>query len=272
MSYIGQENSVSDGSPIYLYEFVQQSTVWRFTSNHKEQTLLGETWEPEAISHSEISQSSEMSKDAVTLSFPKTNAFAKLFLSEFIDAITQVTIFRGHTNDGEFVTYWKGRVSVGSIKGQTVKVECESIFTSLRRPGLRARYQRTCRHSLYGQGCGLAMATHQLAGVVSSISPSGTTLVIAAASSQADGHWFGGILKFGNVLRMIIGHSGTSITVSRSVPGLADAIIAGTADIFLHPGCDRLRTTCSIKFNNIDNFGGFPWIPLKNPMGGSSIV
>jgi len=40
----------------------------------------------------------------------------------------------------------------------------------------------------------------------------------------------------------------------------------------IYPGCDRVRATCESKFDNLDNFGGFPWIPTKNPFGGSSIV
>jgi hypothetical protein len=32
-----------------------------------------------------------------------------------------------------------------------------------------------------------------------------------------------------------------------------------------YPGCDRTRLTCSLKFGNIANFGGFPWVPQKNP-------
>src|SRR3546814_2715916 len=42
---------------------------------------------------------------------------------------------------------------------------------------------------------------------------------------------------------------------------------AGTA-ISLYPGCDHRRMTCKDKFNNILNYGGFDWIPTKNPMGG----
>jgi hypothetical protein len=37
-------------------------------------------------------------------------------------------------------------------------------------------------------------------------------------------------------------------------------------------GCDRTFATCQSKFGNSLNFGGFPWIPAKNPFAGDSIV
>jgi hypothetical protein len=37
-------------------------------------------------------------------------------------------------------------------------------------------------------------------------------------------------------------------------------------------GCDRTFATCQSKFGNSLNFGGFPWIPVKNPFAGDSIV
>jgi uncharacterized phage protein (TIGR02218 family) len=34
----------------------------------------------------------------------------------------------------------------------------------------------------------------------------------------------------------------------------------------LEPGCDKLRTTCRDKFSNINNFGGFPFVPGQDAM------
>jgi hypothetical protein len=40
----------------------------------------------------------------------------------------------------------------------------------------------------------------------------------------------------------------------------------------LAPGCDLRAATCAAKFGNLANFGGFPEIPGRNPLGGGSIV
>lgn len=40
----------------------------------------------------------------------------------------------------------------------------------------------------------------------------------------------------------------------------------------LAPGCDLRRHICATKVSDLLNFGGFPDIPGRNPLGGTSIV
>ena len=40
------------------------------------------------------------------------------------------------------------------LSGAEATLKCEPIASSLKRPGLRARYQLLCRHVLYSSGCG----------------------------------------------------------------------------------------------------------------------
>jgi hypothetical protein len=36
-----------------------------------------------------------------------------------------------------------------------------------------------------------------------------------------------------------------------------------TGDTFTaYPGCDKTQNTCTSKFNNLVNFGGFPYVPV----------
>ena len=36
-----------------------------------------------------------------------------------------------------------------------------------------------------------------------------------------------------------------------------------TGDLFTaYPGCDKMQSTCSGKFNNLTNFGGMPYVPI----------
>ncbi|MEW6169845.1 MAG: phage BR0599 family protein [Pseudomonadota bacterium] len=65
---------------------------------------------------------------------------------------------------------------------------------------------------------------------------------------------------------MIVAHSADSITLAAVPPGLSVG-----ATVVLYPGCDHTLSTCESKFGNSANFGGFPFIPTKNPFGGSPI-
>ena len=66
---------------------------------------------------------------------------------------------------------------------------------------------------------------------------------------------------------MILAHSGNSVTLSALLSGLAVGV---AFEAFA--GCDRTLATCQAKFGNAINFGGFPWIPAKNPFTGDAIV
>lgn len=41
--------------------------------------------------------------------------------------------------------------------------------------------------------------------------------------------------------------------------------------IYAYFGCNKIHTTCKDKFNNLNNFGGFPFMPSKNPSSRSLV-
>jgi uncharacterized phage protein (TIGR02218 family) len=192
-----------------------------------------------------------------------------------------LTIFRGHEQvPGETVAHWKGRIVGAEVEGARILLTCESVFSTLRRAGVRAKYQRLCRHALYGRGCGLDIALSWLSGPVTAVS--GNAVTIPDAAGQPDGWFRGGVLRYGAQLGFITGHAGALLTLSRPVPEIAAALASpeidtDTGDTLpimadITPGCDLRASTCAAKFGNLPNFGGFPEIPGRNPFGGGSIV
>lgn len=260
--------STQNAQPVELYEFRQALTVWRYTSGPRPFTLTGIEYEPVPIVRSNIAQSKEVSGSSLSLKFPRDHVFAAQFLGATPDLVTTLTIFRGHSTDPdkEFQTYWKGRVVAGKANGSEITLECESVFTSLKRMGLRAAYQRTCRHTLYSGACGVSMNNYKAVATVQSVSGSNMTLTITG--TFADGYFTGGIAKLpSGATRFILSHTSAGIVLSR--PFTEDA---RGATIELFAGCDHLKATCMTKFNNLLNFGGFPYIPNVNPFGGSRIA
>lgn len=284
MTYNAREDSVQSGSPVFLFQFVQGVLSWRYTSTAFPVNALGFTWTPTHLAPGNTSQSGDMTKDTMSLKFARDQEFARTFLGYTPDQVTTVTIYRGHINDpdGQFIAYWKGRVASFKATGDQVSIECEPIFTSLRRPGLRARWQRSCRFALYHRGCGLDPEQFGVDGMCTAVD--GVKIVVPEAATQPDGWFTGGMLKSPDgVLRYIVRHSGQNLELIRPVDSLTKAVAGGGygmaygewyggPGVRLYPGCDHSRGTCKDKFNNLDNYGGFPWIPSKNPFGGSSIV
>lgn len=271
MTYIATDASVQGGNPALLFDFAQGATNWRFCNLAEDVVYLSNTYTASSISMGQVEQSGKLQKAALNLVVPRTNTLATALLTDPSDAPITVTVFRGHLDDGEFITYWKGRIVNNTSTNDEVNIECEPIFTSLRRPGLRARYQKTCRHALYQRGCNLTDTDFADAASVIAISKLSVTL--ATDPSASAGYYIGGMIEYAGVKRYIANHAGTAITLMRSFSDLETEVAAnGATAATLYPGCDHTKATCIAKFNNLVNYGGFPFIPRKNPMGGQSIT
>lgn len=271
MSYFEFDQSDQNANPVHLYQFTVNETTYRFTDISENYTAMGEAWQTTGLISGSVRTTNEFIKDTLQIKFPRTNTFAQSFLdSSFSDSQTTVTVFRGYIADPdeEFISYWKGRVAGSAVDKNLIILDCEPVFTTLKRTGVRARYQRTCRHALYSSQCGVDIesSSFMVDGTVTAVD--GVTFTISEASAQSDGYYFGGVLRLENGdMRFIINHTSDQITLNSGHPDLAVS-----SNVTLFPGCDRSPTTCQSRFNNLDNFGGFPYIPEKNPFNGSSVV
>lgn len=264
-----------------LYRIVLDTNVWTWTSANEAVEHNGETYTPTPIARAQIEDTSDIHRANLRLTVPRTNPVAAIYLRSVPDHLASVTIFK--QDESGTGVHWKGRIAVVRASGSEATIECESVFTSLRRHGLRARYQRSCRHLLYHRGCRLDRADFATVGAPSALDSTGTVVAIPQATLEADGWYLGGILDFDGTLRFIARHVGTVITIQRAIDGLAEALanhgygnsygkFYGDLTVTIHPGCDRTIKTCRDKFDNLANYGGFPWIPSRNPIDGSSIV
>lgn len=268
--------------PAELYLFAQGETVWHFTSADEQIVHLGSTYVPATIGRGAMELTSDTNKANLLIKVPRDNEVGKSHLLYTVDIETSVTLFRPDPFDpGTYLNFWKGRVSGAKLTGSEITLTCESIMTSVRRAGLRARFTRTCRNALYHRGCGLNAADFAVPARAAAVS--GTTVSVPEAALQPDGWYTGGILAFGSAMRMVTSHIGSQLTLSRKIDGLAEAIAEsgygrnygnyyGGIAVTIYPGCDRTESICDSKFNNLDNNGGFLRIPQKNPFAGSSIV
>jgi hypothetical protein len=212
----------------------------------------------------------ELSRANIDVSIGINNAVARGWMSVTSEDSLGLTVFR-QTDLGTDVI-WKGRLAGLKPQLSIIKFTFESVFTSLRRPGLRARFQRTCRHALYSaRGCTLNKASFALVRQATAIS--GLVVTIPAAAGDPAGDYFTGILEAADgTMRFITVHAGAAITISRAIPSLTTALAGGPVNVTLYPGCDRSHTRCQTRFNNLANQGGFRFIPIRNPYDGGSIT
>jgi uncharacterized phage protein (TIGR02218 family) len=261
--------------PVDLYRLVMGTQIWTITPVDIDQYYDSgsgvERYLATPIGRGQIEQKKDLSRANLEVKLSHDHPLAVSLLTSFFEQILTLTIFT--QRDATTEVAWKGRLASVEPGDAFVTLNFESIFTSLRRAGLRARFQRSCRHALYGRGCRLDPETFAVATTLAALS--GAACTVPAAGLQPDGYYTGGMLRGpDNVLAFIIGHVGTSLTLQR-VPYTLSTAFASTGAataIKIYPGCDHTRATCFAKFNNRDNYGGFDWIPNNNPMAGGSIA
>lgn len=266
-TYSELELSAHGGRPVELFRFVHGSTVWTYSSG-PETVHGGETYAAFAVGRDEIGQTKELHKGGLNVLLPRTCELSLLYLVGNPEAVVTLTVYRLHVGASDSpIVYWKGRVVSVEWSGIEARLTCESVFTSLKRPGLRARYQRMCRHALYSAQCGVDKSAFDVAGTVDAINAAKTVLTVTEADALADGWFTGGMVQTptGGFL-FITAHTGSSLTLANP------CALAVSDAITLYPGCARNRETCKDKFDNILNYGGWPWIPSRNPFDGRSLV
>lgn len=256
-----------------LYRFIEGSTIYLRTNFNQPYTYDSgsgpEVYLPSLMKRTEIQNQNTINKASVDITFGLDDTMARHWMVDNVESVITVTIFE--VDDSDTSVAWKGRLTAVKPNQSDLTITFESVFTSLQRPGLRARMLRNCRFSLYGRGCGLAKEGFAVPGIPSAVS--GGTVTVAVAASFVDGYFTAGMIAAADgTLRYITSHVGSTIIMMRRLPSLEEAFAVGPTAVTLYPGCDRSRQQCNDKFNNLPNYGGFDWIPTVNPFGGGSIA
>lgn len=262
--------------PRELYKFTRDTFNWYFTSGDNNITYLGDDYLAVPIKRKGIESTQDIGRTPLKVIVSRTNPFVLQFIEASPTDIITIEVIRQHVEDAETIVSFKGRVINVSFDESEVVITCQSNQSSLRRPGLRRLYQTACPHVLYGDQCKVVQVDFKITAVLTAVegnvltSPTFTVGIDPAFDNQ----WFvGGMVEFvdGDGLtnkRFITQHNHIEGTITLNLP-LKDAIVASSVDAF--PGCGHDPTTCNEKFTNIEDYGGFPFIPLKNPQDGTPV-
>jgi uncharacterized phage protein (TIGR02218 family) len=164
------------------------------------------------------------------------------------------------TSAGSIVMF-SGRVSdIPTISRNVASINVHSDLELLDMKLPRNLYQPGCTHTLYDAGCKASRSALQKSGTVGSGASYNT--IPFAGISQADGYFAMGAVTFtsGSNAGLTIGIKDYVSNVATLSYGVPNAPIAGDAFVAV-PGCDKLQSTCTNKFNNLANFKGFPYVP-----------
>lgn len=271
MTYAIQETSVENSRPIELILIALGLSTWAFTTSEVPVVYNGITFQPIPMSRSNVIPTGDVNKSGLTVRLPMDNPVSELFRTQGPSGIVTATLWQFHYGDNDYKVIWKGRIINCDWQQPWAVMTIENVFSSLLRPGLRRKYSTQCSLALYSSGmgqCNVNKAARKITITVASVSGSTVAFNETVTSPLAGDYFAGGFIEWidlqtGNTERRMLLASDLALkTITlNSIPlGLA----AGMS-LDMYPGCDHLVDTCYLKFNNVVNFGGFPFIPQKNP-------
>jgi hypothetical protein len=281
MSFGVVENSVEEGRPIVFYEFVLNSTVWRYVAADESIPAGGHLWTPAAISDDGTKQTGEPIDDAKRIDAPFWIGPSQTFMSGAPSKNILVRVFHKHEQSPEMRVVYIGEITQINypIPGRSV-ITCESLLASMRREGLRLAWQRACPYVVYDPLCKLIKSTWGVAFTVLAID--GYSISIEVASTPEAGHFSGGFMEWDHPIRgteFLFVDSHAAPQFLPLPPGAPNAFLTAfldPGDLFvgatgtIYPGCNFTPARCQF-FGNYDNYGGVPDLPGKSPFDGDPV-
>jgi uncharacterized phage protein (TIGR02218 family) len=268
MTYNTRETSLRTGEPVELYEFRHGPNFYRYTSSDADVVFEGDAYQARTINRTAIEATQELARNPINLTTDPDLPLLALFRFAPPSEVIQVVVRRFHRGDAEAATIWMGRILNVGRRGLAAEIRCESVYSSIKRPGLRRMYQKACPHVLYSAQCGVNREAYRVTLPV--VNVAGLNVTFGDLSAYPPTYFVGGYIEWspsvGIVERRSVRNQGNP-TVAVNFPPVR--LTPGTS-VDLYPGCAHNLTACD-TFGNRDNYGGMPYIPTKNPFDGTPI-
>lgn len=259
---ITNELSDDDSKSVELYEIIDGTTTYRYTTGADTLTITSHKWTAIPIKRSSFERTDNLLKSGVKLEVSSKTDFAKLFLSEIPERVMIVNIYSADSDvTSDKMLQFSGRIVEYEAKSSSIELNIEPIPTTASRAGFNVKYQRICRHRLYSSQCGATASKFRVISTVTS--NTGLVITLASDGGKPDQHFTAGYVYADGVYRMISYHKGNNVTLIRPAPSIKVG-----SEIIVFAGCDLMAETCKNKFGNEANYGGFDFIPTKNPFNG----
>ena len=265
MSFNQYEKAAESSRPVELIELSIGGTVTRICSAEDDITVGGVTYTAHPLERDDL-KVEDGERNALKLTVTTDLAFVGNYVSNVPAAEATVHIYRLQRGDtSDVVSLYRGYVSniVFKDAGRLAELAINPMRKRAKRPAPRCKYSGQCNNVLYDDLCGVVAGdpayTHT-SGTVQSIT--GYVYEVSGAAAFGDGFFAGGTLETaaGGDARMVIAHTGNSLTVTLPLESLAVGDLAT-----VRAGCGHTVTDCQNKFNNLANYGGFPFVPSNNP-------
>lgn len=255
-----------------FYDFARGAQHWRYTTDAAAVVYAGQTYAPQAgMKRSAIVLTQELEKAALQITVPWDFPLLDIYRPTPPSQRVTVTVYRLAKGATTATIAWTGVVTdIDDPDENTSIVNCAGGLSELTTQGLQRKAQKTCPLTVFSSGrgqCNKDQASVRVDGIVTG--GSGTAVQASEWAAKPDGWFNGGFIRWSiglaTEMRFVVSHVGDTLNL------LTPAVIPVGQSVAALPGCDHTILGGCTKLANVPNFGGQPYLPLKNPMGGDPI-
>lgn len=259
-----------------LFEFNLEGVITRYTNKKNgDEVFLGNTYRSVKIETGRANFNTKVEKTTIEIKMALDANNIK-YISNSVAADLEVTVTDMIPSVGFCKTAFVGEVIDVTVQNNTAKLVVESSTKVFRDKFPPLVHSAFCNHLVFDGGCKLLELAYETQVTVSGIN--GNVIEASALASpvfpspfvptsgQLDNWFIGGHVKLfdGTDIRLITDYATTKDSITIQFP-FDNRVTVGTV-LKVYPGCDRSPETCRDKFNNVENFLGFPYIPRQNPV------
>ena len=270
MTYTALDTSVDAGAPYELFEFVEGSRAWRYTTRPSADTWGGQQWLPRPIMREAINRDSGSIGDPLRITLPDNDPLALELLAGMTMHQVAVRVRQVHRGDpdAEARIMFSGLVSGVSFQGASAVISCASRYAMVSKRRIApTTYQAGCNLTWGSSRCGINAELYRVDSTATASDQVGRVLTVAALSGYAVGHFNGGQVVFGGTRRFVEKHAaGGALTLSYPLGGLTSA----PAAVAVYPDCKKTESDCISRYNNLPNYLGWTHLPSINPYNRSA--
>lgn len=244
-----------------LYQIQIGQTSYFYTSYEKDYTFASQLYEAIPIEHQGFSNTEKMQptslKIDLNLSAPATSYIANSPVEPVKVTLLQVL----KSNPSEADIFYQGGISSVELTKSSATLNLELRTDLFRKRLPNVIYSSVCNNILFDGVCQLQEANFSISAYISEIS--GKTLVSSAFATKPNGYFQRGKIKtsYGDA-RMVTQHISDTITLQFPF----DSRILENLNVTAVAGCNRSRSQCLERFNNLGRYVGMPEIPSSNPV------
>jgi uncharacterized phage protein (TIGR02218 family) len=273
-TFLEDEQSVEGSRPREGIELITGTgpipTVYRIATGTRDITIDGNLYRASPAQRGEVTITAAANGTDLEIVLPLSHAVPQRYMQLGVPPRTiQVTVWRHQLTSGEDEVIWRGHVTSLAIEYPRARLLVPAVFTRiLRRQVPTSTVGRLCPHVLYDKQCRVVKDDFKLETTVTYVN--GRTIRCVEPYPDA-------FATYGEMKHVATGESvtimnqtttgvdGVERTLQLPIPGLA----VGDA-IEIYAGCAHSLAACRTKFDNVLNFGGFPFI--KSALGWNSIT